>query len=34
MSRDEFAKIIPVSPPMVKRKTNPKAHKREAEKFK
>jgi S-adenosylmethionine/arginine decarboxylase-like enzyme len=26
MSRDEFAKITPVSPPMVNRNTNPIAH--------
>lgn len=26
MSIDEFAKITPVSPPTVNRKTNPKAH--------
>jgi hypothetical protein len=32
MSRDELAKIIPVSPPIVNRKTNPKAHSRGASK--
>jgi hypothetical protein len=26
MSRDEFDKIIPVRPPVVNRKINPKAH--------
>lgn len=26
MSRDEFAKTIPVNPPMVNRKMNPRAH--------
>jgi hypothetical protein len=26
MSREEFANIIPVRPPVVKRKINPKAH--------
>jgi len=28
MSKDELARIIPVSPPMVNRKTNPRAHSR------
>lgn len=26
MSREEFARTIPVSPPMVNRKINPRAH--------
>lgn len=26
MSREEFARMIPVSPPVVNRKMNPKAH--------
>lgn len=26
MSKDEFDKIIPVTPPVVKRKINPRAH--------
>ena len=28
ISRDELAKIMPVSPPTVKRKINPRAHRR------
>jgi hypothetical protein len=31
MSKEEFAKIIPVSPPTVNKNTNPRAHKAEGE---
>jgi len=31
MSKEEFAKMIPVSPPIVNKKTNPKDHIKEGE---
>jgi len=33
MSIDEFARITPVNPPTVNKKTNPRAHSKEGELF-
>ena len=33
MSKEEFAKTIPVKPPKVNKKINPRTHKREGVKF-